>query len=64
MELREALFLSILSESSDMTELLVGFKEGELNVYPEKFSFKLLKMVPLDMLKENLPIETSEELSS
>lgn len=60
MELREALFLSILSESSDKTELLVGFKEGELKVYPEKFSFKLLKIVPLDMLKENLPVEATE----
>jgi len=58
-DFRAVLVLSVLSDldSDGMKALILGFKEEELNVYPEKFSFKFLRMLPLDFLVEKLSVE-------
>ncbi len=48
-DFRELLFVYItLSDKDNIDDLVLGFKEEKVNVYPEKFSFKFLRWMPLD----------------
>lgn len=57
--LNEALFMSVLkdsiSSSGSQINLIKGFKDEKLEVYPDRFSFKLIRMLPVDTLISYLP---------
>ncbi len=65
-ELREALFVSVISDldAEGTSKVLTGFKEEEINVYPEKFSFKFLRWLPIDMLENIFFTEDNETVSN
>jgi len=58
LDLKEALFLSIISESfnsnSNLIEFIQGFKENDLEVYPNRFTFTLIKMLPTNFLTDKI----------
>lgn len=57
--LRQALFLTILnqslSESKTFIKFIEGFKEKQLEVYPDRFTFKLVRMLPVDTIISFIP---------
>lgn len=57
--LRQVLFLTIIknsvTESSSFIKLVEGFKEKELEVYPDRFTFKLVRMLSVDTIKSFIP---------
>lgn len=66
---KEAVFLVALNESLSDEEnalrIAEGFKEDELQIYPERYTFKLFKfLIPTETIRsfisEDLPEETSE----
>ncbi len=52
---REALFLLIVSNSMENSQGLVniveGYKEGDIEVYPNRISFRFLKLLPASTIK-------------
>lgn len=56
---REVLFVSVLfqelKKSSTITKLFEDFQNSSLEVYPHRFSFKLLKILPFGIIKGFLP---------
>ncbi len=57
--LKEALFLSVFEEISTDSNagitLIQGFKNDELEIYPQRFSFGLIKYLPVDTLTSFIP---------
>lgn len=57
--IKQAVFLSVISEEiqnqKNAVVLLEGFKADMLQIYPQRFSFKLVKILPIDMVKSYLP---------
>ncbi|MCA9497156.1 MAG: hypothetical protein KC589_09500 [Nanoarchaeota archaeon] len=55
---QEAVFISALissvMDSENSLKLVEAFKEDELEVYPDKFTFKLVKMLPAKTIQEKL----------
>ncbi|MCA9459005.1 MAG: hypothetical protein KC550_00490 [Nanoarchaeota archaeon] len=55
---QEVVFISTLitsiSSSENSLKLVEGFKDDELQVYPDKFTFKLVKMLPAKTIQEKL----------
>lgn len=53
--LKEAVFLTVISEEMqnemNAVKMVEGFKEGTLNVYPERFTFKIVRLLPVDIIK-------------
>ncbi len=59
MSMRQIVFLSALSQSieshSNIISLVEGFKDGDLRVYPDRFTFKLVRMLPVKTITGFLP---------
>ncbi len=53
--LKEAVFLTVISEEmqneNNAVKMVEGFKDETLMVYPERFSFKLVRLLPVDTIK-------------
>lgn len=53
--LKEAVFLSVISDEmkneNNAVKMVEGFKDEKLEVYPERFSFKLVRLLPVDTVK-------------
>lgn len=49
LDMRQVLFATVLVENiiseSSALDIVEGFKSGEINIYPERFTFKLLKFI-------------------
>lgn len=63
--LNEALFaglfkVAIEGDSSNVLTLIEGYKDGEMNVYPDRFSFSLIRMLPAGFLASKLDDSSSE----
>lgn len=58
-QFQEAIFLMALSQSvsdkSNALDLVQGFKDDEISIYPDRFTFGLVRMLPAETLQENLP---------
>lgn len=53
--LKEAVFLTVVSEEmqneKNVIKLVEGFKDETLMIYPERFSFKLVRLLPVDTIQ-------------
>lgn len=61
LDLEQALFVSVLMDVSGdnnfIVSLINGFKSDELQVYPDRFTFKLVKMLPVDTIIGYIPAD-------
>lgn len=59
MTFKQLVFLTALTQSledqKNLVTVIEGFKNEELNVYPERFTYKLLRMLPVDTIKSYVP---------
>lgn len=59
LNIQEALFLSLIddvvSADTNAIKLVQGFQNQELEIYPDRFTFKLVRMLPANMFAENIP---------
>ena len=57
--LEQALFVSVLMDSvnnpNSIVELVQAFKDKQLEVYPDRFTFKLVRMLPVETIMEYIP---------
>jgi len=56
--LNEVIFAGLLTDaikdSSNILTLIEGYKEGEVSIYPDRFSFSLIRMLPAGFLASKL----------
>ena len=59
LNLEQALFVSVLMDSlnnpTNVVELVQGFKDKELEIYPDRFTFKLVRMLPVQTIMSYMP---------
>ncbi len=51
----------IFSDESNSLDLITGYKEGEINIYPDRISFKLIKWLPTKTIQSFLEDNPSNE---
>ncbi len=58
-DLKAVILISIIEEESDNPNLiptiLEGYKNGEIEIYKDRFTFKLVRMIPIDLIMEYIP---------
>ena len=63
---KDALFASTIVSSIQQDETVVydilrAYQEGDIEIYPERFSFKLLKLAPIGLVENLIPAEELSE---
>jgi len=57
--LEQALLVSVLMDSLDnsnsFVELVQGYKDGQIEVYPDRFTFKLVRILPVSTIMDYIP---------
>lgn len=65
LNVKQAIFMLVLSESIDnkdsVISLVKAFKANDLNVYPERFSFKFVRLLPVNTIADLISPEEIQE---